>query len=76
MCSERVAPYLLNGHEVRGDTLDFMTTLTNDIEEIRTLLAEYCFAIDSRDAERWAHLFTEDGIFLPIRLTPWLEERH
>jgi ketosteroid isomerase-like protein len=47
-----------------------MTTPTDDIEEIRKLLAEYCFAIDSRDAERWAHLFTEGGIFSSNTLEP------
>jgi uncharacterized protein (TIGR02246 family) len=35
----------------------------NDVEEIRRLLAEYCFAIDNRDAEYWASLFTDDGVF-------------
>lgn len=34
-----------------------------DIEDIRRLLASYCFAIDARDADTWANLFTEDGIF-------------
>jgi uncharacterized protein (TIGR02246 family) len=33
------------------------------LEEIRKLLARYCFAIDARDADAWADLFTEDGVF-------------
>jgi len=35
----------------------------DDLEEIRHLLARYCFAIDARDAETWAGLFTDDGVF-------------
>jgi len=35
----------------------------NDYEQIRALLARYCFAIDSRDGVAWAALFTEDGVF-------------
>jgi uncharacterized protein (TIGR02246 family) len=34
-----------------------------DLEAIRKLLARYCFAIDARDAEAWAGLFTEEGVF-------------
>jgi ketosteroid isomerase-like protein len=37
--------------------------VADDIQEIRTLLARYCFAIDARDAAAWADLFTEDGVF-------------
>jgi uncharacterized protein (TIGR02246 family) len=40
-----------------------MPSPAEDLEEIRTLLARYCFAIDSLDADAWADLFTEDGVF-------------
>jgi uncharacterized protein (TIGR02246 family) len=40
-----------------------VTALSDDLEEVRTLLARYCFAIDARDADAWADLFTEDGRF-------------
>jgi uncharacterized protein (TIGR02246 family) len=40
-----------------------MATPADDLEEIRRLLARYCFAIDARDTDAWAELFTEDGIF-------------
>jgi ketosteroid isomerase-like protein len=40
-----------------------VSALTEDIEEIRKLLARYCFAIDSLNADGWADLFTEDGVF-------------
>jgi uncharacterized protein (TIGR02246 family) len=40
-----------------------MPTAADDLEEIRKLLARYCFAIDARDAEVWAALFTADGVF-------------
>lgn len=46
-----------------GTTIEKVPTLADDHEEIRKLLARYCFAIDSRDAEAWADLFTEDGVF-------------
>jgi uncharacterized protein (TIGR02246 family) len=36
---------------------------SDDYEEIRRLLARYCFAIDARDATAWAGLFTDDGVF-------------
>jgi uncharacterized protein (TIGR02246 family) len=44
-------------------TMDKMPTAAEDLEEIRKLLACYCYAIDSSDAEAWANLFTEDGVF-------------
>jgi uncharacterized protein (TIGR02246 family) len=40
-----------------------MSTPAEDLEEIRKLLARYCFAIDARDGDTWADLFTDDGIF-------------
>jgi 3-phenylpropionate/cinnamic acid dioxygenase small subunit len=40
-----------------------VTSLSDDLEEIRKLLARYCFAIDARDVDAWVGLFTEDGIF-------------
>jgi uncharacterized protein (TIGR02246 family) len=40
-----------------------VTDSAADLEEIRRLLARYCFAIDARDADAWAELFTEDGVF-------------
>ena len=40
-----------------------MAPTDSDYEEIRALLARYCFAIDSRDGVAWAALFTEDGVF-------------
>jgi uncharacterized protein (TIGR02246 family) len=40
-----------------------MSILAEDIEGIRKLLAQYCFAIDSLNADAWADLFTEDGVF-------------
>jgi len=40
-----------------------MSALAEDLEEIRKLLARYCFAVDERDADGWADLFTEDGVF-------------
>ncbi len=40
-----------------------MPTSAEDLEEIRKLLAQYCYTIDSRDADAWANLFTEDGVF-------------
>jgi uncharacterized protein (TIGR02246 family) len=43
--------------------LQAVPALSDDLEEIRKLLARYCFAIDARDAEAWADLFTDDGMF-------------
>ncbi len=40
-----------------------MPSPAGDLEEIRKLLARYCFAIDARDAESWASLFADDGVF-------------
>jgi uncharacterized protein (TIGR02246 family) len=40
-----------------------MSSLSDDLEAIRKLLARYCFAIDARDADAWTGLFTEDGVF-------------
>jgi uncharacterized protein (TIGR02246 family) len=40
-----------------------MSALAEDLEEIRKLLARYCFTLDERDADGWAALFTEDGSF-------------
>ena len=40
-----------------------MTTLLEDRDEIRQLLAKYNHAIDSGDDEGWANLFTEDAVF-------------
>lgn len=51
-----------------------MTTPTEDLEEIRTLLARYCFAIDSKDAAVLADLFTEDGVF-DLKLVPPIQGR-
>ena len=45
------------------DTIPVMNTAAEDLEAIRQLLARYCFSIDARDADAWAALFTEDGIF-------------
>jgi uncharacterized protein (TIGR02246 family) len=42
----------------------------DDVEDIRKLLAEYCFAIDTGDADRWANLFAEDGVFDSNALEP------
>jgi uncharacterized protein (TIGR02246 family) len=44
-------------------TIEKMSTSADDLEEIRKLLARYCFTIDARDADAWADLFTEDGVF-------------
>jgi len=38
-------------------------TLLEDKDAIRDLLAEYCFAFDNGQFERWIALFTEDGVF-------------
>lgn len=38
-------------------------TLLEDKDSIRDLLSEYCFAFDAGDFDRWAGLFTEDGVF-------------
>jgi ketosteroid isomerase-like protein len=35
----------------------------NDIEDIRRVLAEYCFATDSGDSEAWLATFTDDIIW-------------
>jgi SnoaL-like domain len=43
-------------------TIGWMPT-SADLEEVRKLLAHYCYTIDSRDADAWANLFTEDGVF-------------
>jgi uncharacterized protein (TIGR02246 family) len=51
-----------------------MTTATEDLEEIRTLLARYCFAIDAKKADVFAELFTEDGIF-DIKVAPAIKGR-
>jgi ketosteroid isomerase-like protein len=46
-----------------GATIDSVPTLAEDVEEIRRLLARFCFAIDSQDADTWADLFSEDEVF-------------
>jgi hypothetical protein len=33
--------------------------------EIQDLYASYCHAVDDLDGERWAGLFTRDGVFTP-----------
>jgi uncharacterized protein (TIGR02246 family) len=40
-----------------------MASLLEEKDAIRELIAEYCFRIDAADYERWAELFTEDGVF-------------
>jgi uncharacterized protein (TIGR02246 family) len=40
-----------------------VATLLEEKDAIRELLAEYCFAFDGGDFERWVGLFTDDGIF-------------
>jgi uncharacterized protein (TIGR02246 family) len=40
-----------------------VSTAADDLEEIRKLLARYCFAIDAKDAAAFSELFTEDGVF-------------
>ncbi len=40
-----------------------MSTPAEDLEEIRKLLARYCFAIDIKDAVGFSELFTDDGVF-------------
>jgi ketosteroid isomerase-like protein len=40
-----------------------VTDAAADLEQIRQLLARYCFAIDARDGPAWADLFTDDGVF-------------
>ncbi len=35
----------------------------NDIEDIRRVLAEYCFATDSGDTEGWLATFTDDIVW-------------
>jgi uncharacterized protein (TIGR02246 family) len=56
----RTRPSLKRGASI---ILHDVTALFDDLEEIRNLLARYCFAIDTRDADAWADLFTEDGVF-------------
>ncbi len=51
-----------------------MTTRMEDLEEIRTLMARYCFAIDSKNAAAFADLFTEDGVF-DLKFVPPIEGR-
>jgi uncharacterized protein (TIGR02246 family) len=40
-----------------------MTTLLEDKDAIRELLSQYCFCVDSGDAETYAAMFTEDGVW-------------
>ncbi|SCW59671.1 SnoaL-like domain-containing protein [Sphingobium faniae] len=35
----------------------------SDIEDIRRLLADYCFGTDSGDTERWVACFTDDVVW-------------
>ena len=46
-----------------GATVASMSTPAEDLEEIRKLLARYCFAIDIKDAVGFSELFTDDGVF-------------
>jgi hypothetical protein len=39
-----------------------MTSSVEDKEQIRELLASYCFHSDSGDAEAFVNLFTDDGV--------------
>jgi uncharacterized protein (TIGR02246 family) len=51
-----------------------VSTAAEDLEEIRKLLARYCFAIDAKDATAFAALFTEDGVF-DFKLAPPVQGR-
>jgi 3-phenylpropionate/cinnamic acid dioxygenase small subunit len=42
-----------------------MSTLSEDRDEIRQLLARYNHLIDSHDEEGWPALFTDDAVFDP-----------
>ena|SRR5579872_3141121 len=35
----------------------------SDLEDIRRVIAEYCFATDTADTERWISLFAEDVLW-------------
>ena len=39
-----------------------MTSTLENKEQIRELLASYCFHVDSGDAEAFVNLFTDDGV--------------
>lgn len=34
-----------------------------DLEAIKRLRSLYCYNADAHDSEKWANLFTEDGVF-------------
>jgi uncharacterized protein (TIGR02246 family) len=51
-----------------------VSTAAEDLEEIRKLLARYCFAIDAKDAAAFSELFTEDGVF-DFKLAPPVQGR-
>jgi uncharacterized protein (TIGR02246 family) len=57
-----------------GATVGLVPTRAEDLEEIRKLLARYCFAIDEKDAVGFAELFTEDGVF-DFKLGPPVQGR-
>lgn len=40
-----------------------MTSMLEDKEAIRDLLATYCFLLDGGELDKWVELFTEDGTF-------------
>jgi hypothetical protein len=42
-----------------------MPLTPTDRIEIQDLYATYCHAVDDLDGERWAELFTSDGVFAP-----------
>jgi uncharacterized protein (TIGR02246 family) len=42
---------------------DVMPSLSEDRDEIRDLFARYCMHMDTGEAEAWAALFTDDGVF-------------
>ena len=57
-----------------GATVARVSTPAEDLEEIRKLLARYCFAIDAKDAAGFSALFTEDGVF-DFKLGPTVQGR-
>ena len=40
-----------------------MTSMLEEKEAIRDLLATYCFHLDGGELNKWVELFTEDGTF-------------
>jgi ketosteroid isomerase-like protein len=46
-----------------GDELERRVRQLEDVEAIRALKARYCLAVDERDEDAWAGLFTEDAVW-------------